>query len=115
VTYVSVRNFESFQHYKDGRRPFWIKLYLALRTDTDFASLSQGARLLWLYCLLLAAERNNRIPVDSGWLSVEVGMTRRGIERALDELLDRKYLVPSRAEKEKEKEKELNTNPSGGS
>lgn len=114
MKHVSVRNFEHYQHYKNGKRPFWIKLYLALRIDPDFAELSQGARLLWFYVLLLAAERENRIPADPSWLAVEVGMSRRSLEQSLDELLDRKYLVPSRAYvsiPEKEKEKERTTKP----
>jgi hypothetical protein len=122
VKYVSVRNLERYQHYRE-RRPVWIKLHLSLRLDEDFAGLTPTARLLFIYALLLAAERENRIPADPSWLSVEVGMTRPVIAKALDELLADSYLIPASKvasngasriaspEKETEVEKEKHHHP----
>lgn len=134
MRYVAVRNLERYQHY-GNRRPTWVKLYLAVRYDEDFSSLTPTSRLLFIYSLLLAAERDNRIPADPSWLSIEVGMTRSAIAKSLDDLLAHEYLVPASKvasngasgsaselasksaspEKEEEKEEErTTTNPRDG-
>lgn len=94
VSDVSVRNFSRYQHYKN-RRPLWIKLYLAIKVDRDFKALSCESRILFIYLLLLAAEHDNRIPADPGWLAVEAGMKPRAISKALAELLAGSYIVAS--------------------
>lgn len=94
MRYVAVRNFERFQHYRD-RRPLWVKLYLSILKDADFGSLTVSARLTFLLLLLLAGERDNRIPSDAGWLAVELNVPRNIATKALDELLAHGYLVPA--------------------
>jgi hypothetical protein len=94
VSYVAVRNLERYQHDKE-RRPPWVKLYVAMLNDEDFGTLSVPARLVFLLSLLLAADRNNRIPADPGWMAVEMRMPRSVIAKALAELLAGSYLIPA--------------------
>ena len=50
-SYIIVRNWEKFQHYRD-RRPVWIKLYTDLLKDPNFLELSLASRgllsTIWL-------------------------------------------------------------------
>lgn len=94
VSYVAVRNLERYQHYKK-RRPTWVKLYVSLLEDDDFGQLSVPARLVFCLSLLLAAERENRIPADPSWMAVELKMPRSVIAKSLAELLAHQYLVPA--------------------
>ena len=72
--YLAVKNFEHFQHYKT-RNPPWIKLYREFLTDYALRKLTPEARLLMAACYLLAAETNNRIPHDCGYLTERVVFT----------------------------------------
>jgi hypothetical protein len=111
-----VRNLNRYQHYRD-RRPPWVKLYVSILHDSDFAALSVPARLLFLYCICIAANRSNRIPDDANWLSVETSLPRSSVAKSLSELLASEYLIPAsaiasngaRAETETETETYKNT------
>lgn len=92
MRYLSVRNWSVYQHYKD-RRPIWIKLHVALLDDDEFAGLSVEAKALYPQVLLVAANRDNKIPADSGWLATETRIAHRPVKKAMAELLDHGYLV----------------------
>jgi hypothetical protein len=63
VKYLSVRNFEHFQHYKD-RSPVWIKMYNSVMDDEAFIALPDAARGQLVLIWLLASRRDNKIPRD---------------------------------------------------
>lgn len=94
MRYVSVRNLERFQHYTK-RRPPWVKWYTSVLKDEHMASLSPGARLVYALMLLVAAEHDNRVPEDAGWLAVEMMLPRKLIASSLAELLATEYLIPA--------------------
>ncbi|WP_233218251.1 hypothetical protein, partial [Roseateles chitinivorans] len=56
--FLSVKNFERYQHYTK-RNPPWIKLYYDLLDDDDFISLSIEARHHYMTLLLIAGRKNN--------------------------------------------------------
>jgi hypothetical protein len=64
VEYLSVKNFERFQHYRD-RSPVWIKLYNSVMDDDAFVALSDAERGQLVLIWLLASRRANKIPNDS--------------------------------------------------
>lgn len=69
--FLSVKNFEKFQHYKD-RSPPWIKLYNSLLDDYAFTKLPDASRSHLLAIWLLASRLNNRIPCDAGWIGTAI-------------------------------------------
>jgi len=74
TAYFSVRNYETFQHYKD-RNPPWIKLYNSLLDSYEFAQLPDASKAHLLAIYLLASRSNNKIPADSGWLKSAIHAT----------------------------------------
>lgn len=72
MKYLSVKNLERYQHYKD-RNPPWVKLYRETLNDYKLRQVPVPARLFFLFCLLLASETENRIPYDLKYLSDRCG------------------------------------------
>jgi hypothetical protein len=93
MRYLGVRNWGQYQHYRN-RHPVWVKLHVKVLENEDLRGLCPSSRLLALLVLAVAANRENRFPDDEGWLSVEVGMTRRACRRGLDDLVAITYLEP---------------------
>lgn len=89
--YLSFRNWKQHQHYTD-RKPPWIKLHTNFHETT--AHLSNDARLLACLLFCVAANKDNKIPADPHWLSVEVGMTKAQVNRGLADLLADRTLIP---------------------
>src|SRR6185437_15342548 len=69
-----VKNFESFQHYKD-RSPPWIKLYNELLDDYDFGLLPDATKFHLVAIWLLASRSANKIPYDSTWVAKRINAT----------------------------------------
>lgn len=63
MAYISIRNWEKYQHYKD-RNPPWIKCYTHLLDDDDFLDLSMAERALWIMLLLRASRNGNATRSD---------------------------------------------------
>lgn len=57
MTYLKVKNWDKFQHYKD-RRPPWIKLYSEILNDRSFSLLSMSLRGVLMQLWVLASENN---------------------------------------------------------
>ena len=76
-SWISVRNFDKYQHYKT-RRPPWVKLYREILTDYELTSLPVSTRWLAVVLLLLASETDPRnvIPLDRAWLATRSSLTR---------------------------------------
>ena len=90
VNYLKVKNWDSFQHYKD-RNPPWIKLHRALLDDYEFASLEDAVKgqlmLMWLF----ASQNEGKIPHDAKFLERKLGLTEKC---RLDELIRNGFLIP---------------------
>jgi hypothetical protein len=114
MRYLSVKNFDRFQHYKN-RRPPWIKLYNDLLDDYEFSNLSDKNKFYVVACFLLASRYNNRIPCDSKWFARVSGAKSKV---NFDELIKSGFLFDSTAlasdkqddtlERERERETEEN-------
>ena len=91
-THVSFNNWQTYQHYS-GRNPPWIKLHSTFHETT--AHLPSEARLLACLLFCVAANKGNRIPNDAHWISVEIAMPQREVERGLLSLLADGMLIPA--------------------
>jgi hypothetical protein len=67
MAYYQIRNWESFQHYKD-RNPPWIKLHRELLTSETWIVLDDASRVLAVACMLVAAATDNKIPANPAYL-----------------------------------------------
>ena len=65
--YFSVKNFESYQRYKD-RLPPWIKLHYALLEDAAWMLLDEVQQCRYMKLLLVASRCDNRILNDQTYL-----------------------------------------------
>lgn len=66
-TYLRIRQWNEFQHYKD-RDPPWIKLHRKLLTSQTWVSSDDASRALAIALMLLAAGTDNKIPADPAYL-----------------------------------------------
>lgn len=73
--YLTVKNWEEFQHYKD-RCPPWIKLHRSLLDDYDFSRLHDASKAHLLMIWLLASQQNGRIPNDPVFLKNKLGLEK---------------------------------------
>ncbi len=70
--FFRVRNFETFQHYKD-RNPPWIKLYGEILEKYEFCALPDASKWHTVAIWLLASRTQNRIPYDANWVAGRIG------------------------------------------
>lgn len=75
-SFLAVKNFARFQHYKD-RAPPWIKLYNELLDDYEFGELPDASKAHLLAIWLLASRTDNRIPNDPKWIARKINATER--------------------------------------
>ena len=71
--YLRVRNFERFQHYRDGRAVKWIKLYTGLLDNYEWSQLPDDAKGHLVAIWILAARNGNRLPNDAEWIRARIG------------------------------------------
>ena len=74
MNHFSVKNFESFQHYKD-RTPPWIKLYNCTLEDYEIASLPDVSKAHLFAIWLLASRSHNKIPYDARFVGNKINAT----------------------------------------
>lgn len=74
MTTFRVKNFETFQHYKD-RSPPWIKLYNALLDDYAFGCLPDATKMHLVAIWLLASRAANELPYDPQWIAKRISAT----------------------------------------
>lgn len=89
MSYLSVKNWESFQHYKD-RDPPWIKLHRKLLDNYDFSRLRDASKAHLILIWLLASQLENKIPNDPTWIKNKLGLTE---DINIKELIDKGFLV----------------------
>ena len=67
MDYLSIKNWDKYQHYKD-RNPPWIKLHHSLLDDYEFSCLQDASKLLLMILYMLASRTENKIPADPEWI-----------------------------------------------
>lgn len=73
-TFLRIKNWEKFQHYKD-RAPPWIKLHRELLDDYEFSRLQDASKAHLMLIWMLASQLDNRIPNDQEWIAKKIGAT----------------------------------------
>lgn len=73
MNYLSVVNWDKFQHYKQ-RNPPWIKLHNDILHHYEYACLQDASKLLLIHIWLLASKTDNKIPNDPTWLQKTLGL-----------------------------------------
>ena len=68
MEYLTVPNFEKYQHYKE-RRPPWIKLYWSYLCSPNVYPLSDVCKFHVVAIMSLASQYDNRIPFNKGWIA----------------------------------------------
>ena len=93
---MRVKNWDRFQHYRDGRTLVWIRLHKALLDNYDFAALSGDDAKVLILCWLVAAEKDGELP-DVPALAFRLRMDPKRLGTSIRALLDRGFLesVPS--------------------
>ncbi len=76
MRYLTVTNFERFQHYRD-RAPTWIKLYNSILDDYAFVALPEAARAQLMLLWLVASRHDNRIPYDEAFIREQLHVRSR--------------------------------------
>jgi len=74
--YFSVKDFTSFQHYKD-RTPPWIKLYNSTLDDYEISNLPDASKAHLFAIWLLASRYDNKIPYDAEWVARRINATAK--------------------------------------
>jgi len=74
--YLSIANWQDFQHYKDRNAP-WIKLGVDLLQDYSFGKLADETRCHFLMICLLAVRLDNQIPYDPDWVGKMIQAHKR--------------------------------------
>lgn len=90
MRYLSIKNFDRFQQYKD-RRPPWIKLHVSVLDDYEFITLSDIAKAHLMLLWALASQTDNKIPYDLAWITQRIG-ARSPVD--IEELILRGFLEP---------------------
>lgn len=101
MKYLAVKDYWRYQSHQDGRRPAWIKMYLALLDDRKFHQLPESARYHLLMIWLIAADTSNKMPVDPDEITWRIrSETRVDIELLMSsgflEVVECEELVESR-------------------
>ena len=91
MKYLSIKSFETLQHYKDWQPP-WIKLYNRLLDDYAFLQLSEIAQRHLICLWLLASRHDNRIPNDLVYITRAI-QAKSAVD--LDELIIAGFVVPT--------------------
>lgn len=95
--YLSVRDFDRLQHYKD-RALSWIKLHLTLLDDYEFQQLTDETKYHFIGLMLLAARMGNRLPNNPAFLSRQIGANT---PINLEVLLQGRFLIPAKRKRTK--------------
>ena len=89
MQFISIRNFEKFQHYKD-RKPPWIKLYRDILGDDRLFELTEAERWQLIGLFILASQNDNRIPYKPAWLKKELALSK---PISLQKLIDTGWVI----------------------
>lgn len=73
--FIEVENWRDYQHYHKSK-PIWVKLYRDLLGDYDFGRLTPEQKWTLVGLWLLAAETDNKIPLDPAWIKDRLRLTK---------------------------------------
>jgi hypothetical protein len=90
MRWLTVKNWQEFQHYKD-RNPPWIKLHRTILDDYEFASLPDRSKAHLMLIWVFASQNDGRIPNDAAFLARKLGLEAKP---DLDELISHGFLIP---------------------
>ena len=65
--YLLVKNWATFQHYKD-RNPPWIKLHFEILSSRDWVMLTDTSRVCMVACMLLASRNYGKVVNDTEYI-----------------------------------------------
>lgn len=91
MTYLSIPNWNKYQHYRD-RTPIWVKLYVESVHDATLRRLSLEARLVWHEMLKLAAMFQNAVPNSPETIGNLAGIAPETCREAVEELVKARLL-----------------------
>ncbi len=97
MDYLSIKNWENFQHYKD-RNPPWIKLYIEILGDYEIGCLPDASKWHLIGIMLLASCYDNQIPADVDWLKARLQATE---DIDLELLLSTEIIVKNQGVKQR--------------
>ena len=89
MQYFAVRNFEKYQH-GHVRNYSWVKIHKCLLDDYDFMTLPDGMKWVFIGLILLAGRGGNRLPLDSEYLRIKLGLAS---DYDLKPLFRRRFLL----------------------
>ena len=93
MSYLRVKNFETFQHYKNKHgKPHWIKLYTGLLEDDEFHELPTTAQRHLIMIWLLASRTGNKLRYDPGWIARRIE-AKEDITKDIKILIETGFLV----------------------
>lgn len=90
MQYLQVKNWDSFQQYRD-RDPKWIKLHRDVLDDYGFDSLTEIQQCHLIKIWLLAAKLGNKIPNDPKWIAKKIGAQSKV---DIEQLVTSGFLLP---------------------
>ncbi len=91
VSYLEIRNWAKYQHYKD-RRPPWVKLHGEILDDYEWIASDYRSRLLAVCLLIVSGRLDNHIPNDSQWLAGQCAMRTADVKAGIERLLAISFL-----------------------
>ena len=91
---ISIKNWETYQHYKD-RNPPWIKLHRDILTDYEFSVLPDASKAHLVGLWILASQLGNKIPYDPYWIAQKINATE---EIDLKPFIDLGFITVSKEE-----------------
>src|SRR3990167_5571394 len=112
---MRVKNWRTFQHYKD-RNPPWIKLHFSMLSSKDWVTLDDASRVLAIACMLIASRNDGVIPSDPDYIKRVAYLKRVNFKPLIDcGFLEpasdcKQTIADARPETETETETEKNTN-----
>lgn len=95
MNYISVKNFEQYQHYKTRNITSWVKLYFSILDDYDFTVLTDSQKWVYIGLILLSGKTNNKIPLDYNYIKMSLRCTSSDVKTIIDKLLELKFVRQS--------------------
>jgi hypothetical protein len=96
VSYLKVKDWEQFQHYKD-RNPPWIKLSTDTFQDYEFSRLQDASKLLAICIWTLASRykdpKKGLVPADFKYIKSQCGLGDFVKEEHLKELIEQGFVI----------------------
>ncbi len=76
MEYISITNWEKFQHYKN-RNPPWVKIHQSILRDYEFCHLSDINKSHLMLLWVLASQMENKIPNDPKWIQEQLSLEKK--------------------------------------